>query len=224
MQNNDNRTSRSKGIALAVALGVLALVAGVWFVRTRQPVTPHPVAPHPVVKSHPPVSTHRLFSTSELDAQIAVVERKVRDIESNRRELFGKMVEARKNAAATNDFLSAEMSRLQGELDAAMDAHPSVVARRNEMRRLLDESHVIDTNSAAVLTVLHEKQKAHTVDFHQAQAAVAKESMEERKKAMEGFGKTDMRKLTPDEADIIAKIDVKFGKRSKDLAAQLQTQ
>lgn len=222
MQDENHSNSRNKFIILAVALGLLLLACGVWMRLSRQTAPTQPVAHIPAVKPQPLVATNRIPAATELATRIAAVQQKLRGIEVARRDLFEKMIAARQNAASTNDFLTAEMQRLQNEMDAAIDSHPLVVAHRNTMQRLLDEAHVIDTNSAAVLTTLHAKRAAHQTDFKQATAELSRKVMAERQQAMQEIGKTDMRQMTPDESERMAKIDVQYGKQLKELTDQVE--
>lgn len=222
MQDENHSNSRNKFIILAVALGLLLLACGVWMRLSRQTAPTQPVAHIPAVKPQPLVATNRIPSAPELATRIAAVQQKLRDIEVARRDLFVKMIAARQNNSATNHFLLAEMHRIQNEMDAAMDNHPLVVARRREMQRILDEQHILDTNSAAILTDLHEKRKSHDGDYMQALAASNKALMEERRKAMEAIGNTNMRKLTAEEAERISAIDQKYGSQQRELVAQFR--
>lgn len=210
MQGNGNRTSRTQVVVLVAVVAGLALGVAFWSSRSRvasvcvQPVTPT------VVRAPVPAASAPGLSAKDLAARIALLEQSQKDLDTKRRELFEKMIAARGKAAAAGDpELTAEMRKTQAELDAAIDAHPTVVARKNQMQRLLDESHVADTNSAAVLTALHARQNENVAAFKKAQADLAKASMEDRKKLLREIGKTDLRKLTPEEAEKLTQLDAK---------------
>jgi chromosome segregation ATPase len=212
MQGNGNRTSRAQVVVLVAVVAGLALAVAVAFWSSRSRVASVCVQPVPptVVRAPVPAASVPGLSAKDLAARIAWLEQSQKDLDGKRRELFEKMVAARGKAAAAGDSeLTAEMRKTQAELDAAIDAHPSVVARKNQMQRLLDESHVADTNSAAVLTALHAKQNENVAAFKKAQADLAKESMEDRKKLLREIGKTDLRKLTPEEAEKLTQLDAK---------------
>jgi hypothetical protein len=224
MQDNGNRTSRTQVVVLVAVVAVLALGVVFWLRSSRvasvsvQPGTQAPVARAPV-----PVVAVPAVSAKDLATRIALLEQAQKDLDGKRRELFEKMVSARSKADAAGDpALTAEVQKTQVELDAAIDAHPSVVARKNQMQRLLDEGHIADTNAAAILTALHARQNDNLAAFKKAQSDLAKESMEDRKKLLKEIGKTDLRKLTPEEAEKLTQLDAKHIREYQAFSAEFE--
>ena len=182
-----------------IVLTVVAAVAGLVFFllqsSNRGAAGRHPAAPATTATG--------VRSPLDVSAQIAALQQSLRNLEENRRDLFLKLREARNLEKATNGVWLAEIQQARQELEAALDAHPAVVAAKNEMQRILDEQHITDTNSAAVLTRLHQKQNTRETTFKNNISAIWDRGAEERKKAMVEFGKTDMRKLTEAEAELV---------------------
>ncbi len=220
-KQNNSESTRSAAKAGAVLLFAAVLVAAYFGwrpapVRTLPPPPPPPPAlPVPTV-----VSTSQTRAAAELSRQIDVIEQQRQVIERTRQTAFQQFVAARASAAATNDFLVAELQKLQQQLSAAIEAHPAMVARRQQMQRLLDEMYVTDTNSAAVLTGLHAKQAAGrtVIETFKNDAMAAHRAA--REKLIQEMGVTNLWKMTPEQAERLGKLDAENVKALREFAAK----
>jgi chromosome segregation ATPase len=201
-------------VAVGAGIAVFRLLAS----RHAQPAANLPMNGH----TFPSLARTCSGVRTPLDAaaEIAQLERSMRDLDARHSDLFRKLADTRRKAGASSAAWAAELEQARREVEAAIDAHPRVVAARNEMQQILEKQHVIDTNSAAILTVLHKKRDDRVASFHNADKAIWDRAREERAAFMREIGKTDMRKLTPEETDRLAKIDAKNVAEAHELAAK----
>jgi chromosome segregation ATPase len=223
-EQNQKQPKKWMWIAGAALLLAAALVAAYLAFPVGGTHTPLAVS-EPKGEGLAPVNvTNQTDGAAQLQNRLGELEKQRQELAQIRGAAFREARDALGRAEMTNACLLAEIRALQQELNAVVDAHPVLVGHRQALQRFLDQAHVTDTNSAAVLTGLHAKQAAARETNALAIAAVQDLHLQARADLLREMGvdQDRLEKMTPEQAERLSQLERENRERIRMLMATAQ--